>query len=267
MHIRLTGCNPPLSSEKYGKTPVTWQTVQWVQIQVLLSIPIHSKNPCENRKTGVCLQICRWHPTMHFQHCILDDTALTTENYFGLMPINVSTQVHPYANELWVTVLSILPWSILPPVSAPVFHSLCWWCPSAQWICSFPCPQQLFSNFVTGKGASSASPFLNCAFPALLRNACHSSFCNLDGNALHKLLLYLLQICLPVFPKKFLSSFPCQSAPNLFSVLYHFFHSLLIFSISISEVSTKLYNIIFIWHEAGFHKKLGNPPVHNTKRR
>lgn len=154
-----------------------------------------------------------------FRTASVDDNALITKHYFGLMPINM-----------------YLPTFILMQMC---FESqFCQSCPDVpvlqcQLLCSTVFADNLlqlnvfvhspacnsFSHFVSRKGVSSASPFLNCAFPALLRNACLSSLFNLDSNALQKLLLYLLQICLCVFHMKFLSSFPCQSAPNPFFFL------------------------------------------------
>lgn len=93
-------------------------------------------------------------------------------------------------------------------------------------VCSFPCPHQLLSHFVTGKGFSPASPLLNCAVPALGGNESHSSFSTLHDKTLGKTLLYLLQMCLMVIHINFLSSFPHQSVSIesfLFCSLHSFF--------------------------------------------
>jgi len=74
-------------------------------------------------------------------------------------------------------------------------------------------------------------------------------------------------MCLMVIHMNFLSSFPCQSVSIqsfLFSVV--FFHSLLIFYISINKVSTRLCNRSIIDMHMDFtYRELSNPPVHNSE--
>lgn len=58
-------------------------------------------------------------------------------------------------------------------------------------VCSFPCPYQLLSHFITEKGVFLASPLINCAAPPLGRNESYPSFFTLHDNTLGNMLIYL----------------------------------------------------------------------------
>lgn len=114
-------------------------------------------------------------------------------------------------------------------------------------VCSFPCPYQLLSHFITEKGVFLASPLINCAAPPLGRNESYPSFFTLHDNTLGNMLIYLfipgLSTWVFFFHFFFFCWLVCQQP---FSALF-----LLMFYINISKIYKNLWNLSIISH--GFH--------------
>lgn len=222
--------------------------------RVLLPIPIHFKNhPHGSRKTGMFLRTSGWHPRTHFQDCIPRWQCSYHLRFFWLYPRKyVSTQVHSYA------VLSILPGCILPPVSAPMFHSLCLMYLSIPLVPTASLPLCLWKRSFP----STSTPKLRIPNPTRER----MTLILFHPGWQHSTEDFLLA---PNVSTSFsheisdILSLSVSIQSFLFCIL--FFHSLLIFSINLSEVSTRLYNRTLIWYEVRFHKQLSNLPVPSSK--